>query len=552
MDHHDTLDEALAAALGSAAPALREWGRQRGLTYQMDRLLTHGRSGALVCFVFETDTHAGGSCKLLLKLDNFPDGPLDESEFQRQRTALREAPQPFAGRHLTELAPDGHDLVRVGDGRWIVFQRIAGLAPQDIELRGGIDELDILTKALAAARAGGSVDATGRGLDAPVVCDPETFADVCAQVAGAVLRDWATRGRVARMDAATYLDRHLRGRLQAGKPLHTLSGRLHGATMRLPGHREALPNPFVVLAPDQPGGQRTISAVLGRCHGDLHTGNILVPVNNLKAPTAFRLVDLAKYQSEGPLARDPAGLMLYIVVRTLHDIDPDRRGALIEFIVDPDSGRGTLLPGWLQKLVRAIRDTGERFAHETGMLREWREQWLLSLVACALILLSRGTTPDAAKLWLLQLAGRAAGGFLGPTFTAAEHAGTTVTAGMVADLVERKTPQPGRTWVAAFCPYLPFMEARTQQRPEHRPELDRLLEAARTGTNRTDEFVEFVRVLGGPADNLRSPEDAEALNDVVYSCPMQLPCDRVAKPAGPQAGDPRCELRPGVMRREFW
>jgi hypothetical protein len=78
-----------------------------------------------------------------------------------------------------------------------------------------------------------------------------------------------------------------------------------------------------------------------------------------------------------------------------------------------------------------------------------------------------------------------------------------------------------------------------------------LEDAARTGEDRTDDFVELVRVLGGPADNLRNPDDVEPPVDLVYTCPMEIRCARVESPR-PADGPPQCELRPGMMRREFW
>ena len=161
MEAGDILDPQLAETLGSASPALRAWGAARGLRWLLDRRLTEGWSGAIVAFVFERDLHGspGGArargSKLLLKLDSIPDEELARSEFARQREALRDAPADFAGRHLTELAPEGHDLVAVGDGRWIMFQRVAAMPLDEVGQLVEIDDLDVLSKALASVSAGG-------------------------------------------------------------------------------------------------------------------------------------------------------------------------------------------------------------------------------------------------------------------------------------------------------------------------------------------------------------------------------------------------------------
>jgi len=541
----EVLDPSLAEALGSAANALRDWGRQRGVRYVLDRPLTYGRSGAIVALVYVTDAAVRQTRKLLLKLDTFPDGPA--SEFQRLRAALDEAPPEFARRHLTRLAPSGYDLVQVGDGRWFVFQEIAGSGDDG----GRLDELDVLTKALAAARAGGTIAATGAGTDQPVRCDAASFVGACEAVTRSVLDGWAVAAELKPVTAADYLERHLLGRTRPGKALHTLADRLGGAPIRIDGERDVLPNPFAALAADRPGGGRTIPALLGRCHGDLHTGNILVPMLQPVSPLPFRLVDLAKYECAGPLARDPAGLLLYVLVRTLPDLLAAHRSSLIEVVAARGSGPGILLSAWLPDLVARIRETGERFANQAGLLPEWRAQWPLSLVAAALILLARATTPADAKVWLLRLAGRMTQEYLGPgpdlvAATAGEP--RIVTAATVGDLVARPEPNPGQTWVASFCMMRTYLEAHAGN--SRRDAVRALAGAAAAGEDRRAEYLELVRAVGGPEITLRGAEDQPA-PDVLFACPMPRPCDRVERPEDAGAAAPHCSLRPGGMRREF-
>ncbi len=548
----DVLDEALAAVLGTAAPALRENGAQRRISYHLDRLLTHGRSGALVAFVYETDLRSRVTQKLLLKLDSFPEGT-QASEFQRQRAALDEAPPEFARRHLTELAAEGHDLVRVGDGRWIVFQRLATVQADDPAEAARLDELDVLTKSLAALRSGGPVQATGRELTDVVDFAPEAFVAACGQIVHSVLREWALAPVGSPMSVAAYLEMMLRGRRDEGRPLHTLAQRLPTPAIRFDAHREALPNPLVFLTSTHVTGNLTVQALVGRCHGDLHTGNILVPVRNLASPTPFRLVDLDKYQSEGPLARDPVGLLLYVVVRALRDdagIADGAGTALIDVLVDPDSRRGALLPHWLSALVTSVRTIGETYANDAGLLSEWRAQWHLSLVGCALRMIGRATTPLPHRLWLFRLAAEATQAFVGSSLTLETEGAADVGHETFAELVKRPEPGPGSTWVAALCSYLPFMgpQARAQG---YGAAVEELVAAASRGEERTDRFVELVRILGGPTDNLRAPTDDETPVDVVYTCPQVPACDLVRSPA-PDHSPPQCWLRPGMMRREFW
>jgi hypothetical protein len=57
-----------------------------------------------------------------------------------------------------------------------------------------------------------------------------------------------------------------------------------------------------------------------------NVGNILMPVNDLAADSPFRLIDLAKYWPVALLARDPAGLPLYIATRVLRYLKEAVRG----------------------------------------------------------------------------------------------------------------------------------------------------------------------------------------------------------------------------------
>ena len=121
MASEDILDHALERLLGTAAPALRAVGAARGLRWELDRRLVEGQSGAIVAFVREVrplgDGTRRGTTLYLMKLDTYPDA--GDGEFARHRKAFLDEPA-FAHAYLTELAPEGHDLVPIGDGRWML------------------------------------------------------------------------------------------------------------------------------------------------------------------------------------------------------------------------------------------------------------------------------------------------------------------------------------------------------------------------------------------------------------------------------------------------
>lgn len=553
------LDPQLTEVLGSASPALRAWGAARGLRWLLDRRLTEGRSGAIVAFVFERDLHGspGGArprgSKLLLKLDSIPDEELTRSEFARQREALRDAPAEFTRRHLTELAPEGHDLVAVGDGRWVMFQKVAAMPLDEAGQRVEIDDLDVLSKALASVSAGGAVPAAGPSTEEPVSCSPDAFVGFCTEVVRAVLHDWAGSPDPEPMSAAGYLREHLQGRLDEGRPLRAIAGRLEHEWLLI--DRDLEPNPFILLREDGPAALLRVIALLGPAHGDLHTGNILTTVNALAADSPFRLIDLAKYQARAPLARDPAGLLLFCVTRVLRYLDESAQEAIGRLLLCPDEehdGWAELTPAWLAGLADGIRRAAERWALQHVQLADWRPQWRLSLAGCALILLSRPSTRTADRMWLLRIAARATRAVLARGDLPARTGATTVTPEMLA-----LPSAPGRqavqaeTWREWFCEYLPRLSRKAAEQGLL-DQLKALRQAAFDGEDRGEEFRDLVLRVDGRPLTTRAPADADAQVDEVFTCPLAAhKCGRVVRP-GPVDDEPRCVLKRTRMRHEFW
>lgn len=418
MKPDEVLDSGLEELVGTAAPALRDWGVTRGLRWTLACHLTEGQSGAVVALVFEQDQHAGAT-KLLMKMYNWPNVELEESEFPRHRAALREAPPGFAQQHLTPLANEGHDLVRVGDGRWIVFQRIAAMPVEGMDETTEIQDFDVLSKALESISANGPVPVTGTSTMEPVACAPDVFVRFCGRVTRVVLRDWAGKPDLERMTGAEYLREHLLNRLDKGRPLSIISRRLEHDWLLIGDDPEPLPNPFILLRKSGPGASLQVMALLGRAHGDLHTGNLLAPVTTLTEDAPFRLIDLAKYSSRAPLARDPAGLLLYIVVRVLRDLNETQQQAIGELLLCHGKERhkwAKKVPTWLADLEAQVRGAAEHWAHqyvELSQRDDWRPQWRLSLIGYALILLGRRSTRTADRMWLLRFAARATRSALG-------------------------------------------------------------------------------------------------------------------------------------------
>ncbi|MEU4745473.1 hypothetical protein AB0G02_34115 [Actinosynnema sp. NPDC023658] len=535
--------------LGSAAPALRVWGAARGLSWVLDQRLTEGRSGATTAFVFERDAHTarGGARatgrKLLLKVDSYPDEELAESEFARQRAALSDAPD-FARQHLADLAPPGHDLVPVGDGRWIMFQHVAA----DTAEEGEVHDLDVLSKALAAVAAGRPVHATGESTEDPVSCSPEVFVDFGVRLVRTVLRQWAGAPDIERVGTDRYLRDHLKSRLDPGKPLRAIADRLEHDWLVIGDDKQAVPNPLVLLRDGT-----AVTRLLGRAHGDLHTGNVVVPVAALAVDSPFRLVDLAKYEARAPLARDPVGFVLYVVTRVLRYLADSDKEAVSRLLTCPDVERDEWVkktPGWLADLVESVRREAERWARAYVHVTDWTPQWRLSLVGGALVLMARGSTRPADRMWLLRLAGRATATHLGQKRLPARTGRTAVEPELLVVSADRPQSQV-ETWREWFCEYLPRLAGKAPGEG-FADLLDSLRESARNGDDRRADFLELVRRVDGTSPVVRAGEEAESPVDDVFTCPLaKNRCGRAVRPR-PVDDEPRCALHRTRMRHEFW
>ena len=158
-----------------------------------------------------------------------------------------------------------------------------------------------------------------------------------------------------------------------------------------------------------------IPALVGRCHGDLHTDNVLVRVGLVIDGTDFHLVDLALYEPGGPVTRDPVHLLLYILARRMDVISAAQQSVLIDALLAPERADAGLLPGWLADVIREVDGASLAWLKGTGLQPEWRRQRLLSLAGCAMLFLGRTSTRREDLHWFLRLAARAAAAFLAAT-----------------------------------------------------------------------------------------------------------------------------------------
>jgi hypothetical protein len=531
----DPLDQPLADGLGpDAAEALRAWAGLRASRLNLRRWFPNGRSGALVGVVYEDNKYDGGQ-QLVLKLDQVDSQRYDGAEYARHRSAVAEAGD-FAG-HLSELA---HDPIAVRGGRAITFQKVVA---------GSLEDARVLSTLIDAARA--------PGRDAA-----RALSETCAHVIESVLANWAVRPHFEELSAPAFLAACLADRLKPGKPLYNLVSTT-ASDQLLPLDREEslLVNPFALLVDGPLTAGLTVQAALtGKAHGDLHSENVLIPVADRQVPgPSFWLIDLARYESLGPLARDPAHLMLYVAARALPDLTANQADVLLKLLLDPGYEAGHLLPGWLVAAVTAMHAAGGPWARGRGLGEEWQRQTRLAIVACALMFTVRKSMTNAEQSWFLRLAAHAA------TAVADDAAADATVASTGSDLLTRSArpdPRPGlmaaaagadpdADWVAMLCEHLPTIRRLADKQGLSR-QVEELLLAARLDHDASDQFSSLIRKLGGPSVLSRGIPglgDGQPVPGQVYVCPAR--CPRTQRRA-PGKEEPRCHVNDHPLPLRKW
>lgn len=527
----DPLNQPLSDGLGpDAAEALRGWAALRGSSFRLRRWFPNGRSGALVGVVYEDNRYDGGQ-QLVLKLDQVDGKRYDEAEYARHQRAVDEA-----GGFADQLSLPVHEPVGVRDGRWITFQKVVA---------GSLEDARVLSALLDAAR----------GLGTQAARD---FSETCAHVIDSVLGRWAVKPHFSELSVPGFLGRCLAERLAPGKPLQSLvSTTSSDQLLPLGPGKSPLVNPFALLTDGPLTAGRVVQATMtGKAHGDLHTENVLVPVSARQVPgPSFWLIDLARYEPEAPLARDPAHLMLYVAARALPGLTADQSDALLQLLLDPDCQAAHLLPGWLADAIVAMRTAGLPWARDRGLSAEWREQTRLAIVACSLMFTVRKSLTSEEQLWFLRLAAHNA--------TAIADAAAEGTAGTaIRSAFPTRSARPEVTphgaqvdqdadWLAMLCEHLPTIR-RLADRQGLSREVAELLMAARLGHDASEPFSSLLRKLGGPSVLSRGIPGlgtGQPAPGQVYACPGR--CGRTERRA-PGKAEPRCNIDDRLMPLRKW
>ena len=200
-----------------------------------------------------------------------------------------------------------------------------------------------------------------------------------------------------------------------GRSLHTIAADLGIADAdRLEANGTAFANIFRAVSQGEGFADFQTAGIRGNGHGDLHPGNILVPVGGARPVTAaaqfdkYYLIDLSSFAPDRFLAIDPAHLTLSIANEWLGRLNPQQGRQLRELILDPTQADSGSLPLCIAKAVPAIARVGREHYDDGswGLFDDWSQETLLAIAGCALLFVGRNTD-DEARWWFLQLGGMA-------------------------------------------------------------------------------------------------------------------------------------------------
>ncbi|MGC5286698.1 NACHT domain-containing protein [Micromonospora sp. DT231] len=369
------------------ANALRKWAQGKGGTIQLpsQRWQSSGHTGAVLTAIFlELPKGRGERAvrKQIVKV--LPAGM--ELEAGRHEAAWQ-SNTPFAKKHFVSQA---YSYYPVGDGRYLMFQEIAG----DL-----VDYQPLAT------------------------LPPEDRPDVCAAAAQLVLaswngEDWPMRPPISRAIVADYLRWELRTPIGEIEDWAANCGLAAPRQEWIDSYGERLPNPIGMVLTGLSTRRVVVDYVWGLSHGDFHQGNILTPhVKPSQGGSAgprnsdeIRIVDLAGFDPAAPLTRDLVALSLSIAASEFPAANRDGQAeVLLRTLLDG----GTKNSQPTSRVTAALDAVLNTTSIVPGSLRgEWQAQYLLSLLAGALAHTTYENVGASGQRWFFEVAARAAAEFV--------------------------------------------------------------------------------------------------------------------------------------------
>jgi tetratricopeptide (TPR) repeat protein len=167
----------------------------------------------------------------------------------------------------------------------------------------------------------------------------------------------------------------------------------------------AMPNPLALLQDVRLAADAPAARLTGFSHGDLHFENVLVPYTSagIASPNHFRLIDLSAFESDAPLTRDPATLLVSILAHKIGNLDPVESEALLRYLIYPEQ-QVPEAPSDLTAVIDVLRDP-----RDAPFAVDWREIWddqlQVSLLAEAMRHVTYDSVGPTGRWWCLRLAG---------------------------------------------------------------------------------------------------------------------------------------------------
>jgi hypothetical protein len=233
---------------------------------------------------------------------------------------------------------------------------------------------------------------------------------VCVAVIQSLLQDWNPQPTPRPVGVQSYLSDRLLASYTTAK-LAQIRGIPQSRWIRIGS--EILPNPLDLPFRQSILHDPRLQVLVGRTHGDLHVGNVLVPmVDDRPEPGLFRLVDLSTYDAHQSLGTDLVRLLTSVIALKFDELSAAERRELALATVNPDQVRPEQTKP-LVDMVRAMYESAEGSMRPSGGGDVWRQQYLLDLMRQSLDISTDEHSPSERRWWFFQVAGHAARRLLG-------------------------------------------------------------------------------------------------------------------------------------------
>lgn len=304
----------------------------------------------------------------------------DKDEVKSHRKALVDAPAGFAGRLVRlQLEP-----VLVPGGKVIFFQDLAGgttkFRPASL-LTPDAEATDLVGVVTAVA------EAVATSWNDQVVVDPTTV-------------DEFLRTEVRHLSSGTGALRR-----NAGDLLGTAAT---SPWVRATEKDPVAPNPFLSDDGHPALARQPMDVLVGRSHGDLHPGNIMVLRDRVGVHWhTFRLIDLRTYAARAPRGRDQSMLLLSGVARLWPTLAEHQLEGLLGDICEPHQPLYPRQDPAVVTLVSGVFEATDAVAYPLGFRDAWYREYLLCVAATSVRFTTFDSTPVALRWWFTRLAARA-------------------------------------------------------------------------------------------------------------------------------------------------